>query len=76
MREHIIASLKTSIEWRLIAFVITNIFFWITTHEFFKATLLALELQAILLVVNFLWFFFKRDHYHMSHLEDKNIANS
>lgn len=64
MREHIIFSLKTSLEWRIIAFLITNIFFWVTTHEFWKATALAFELQAILLVVNFFWFFFKRDRYH------------
>ena len=55
MREHFIASFKVSLEWRIIAYIVTNLFLWATTGEFWQATATALLLQAILFVVHFLW---------------------
>ncbi len=61
MREKMLHSFKVSLEWRVIAFVITNIFLWATSHEFWQATGLALGLQLILLVVSFFWFYFRHE---------------
>ena len=55
MRRRIIHSLLVSLEWRFFAFIITNIFFWVTTGEFWKAAGLALALQLILFVSYVLW---------------------
>ena len=55
MRRQFVHSLLVSIEWRAIAFVITNIFFWVTTGEFWKAAGLALILQLILFVAYVIW---------------------
>ncbi len=62
MREHFIASLKVSLEWRVIAFVITNLFLWLVTKEFWEATWVALALQTVLFVVHFVWVFFRFVH--------------
>lgn len=48
-------SIMVSIEWRLIAFFITNAFFWITTGEFWKAAGLAFILQMVLFVAYVVW---------------------
>jgi hypothetical protein len=53
-----------SLEWRFFAFVITNIFLWVTTGEFWKAAGLALALQIILFVAYVIWHFF-RNELHM-----------
>ena len=65
MKERLIKSAAVSLEWRAIAFVITELFFWATTGELWKATALALALQAILFVVHFVWFYF-RESAHVS----------
>jgi len=61
MREKVLHSLFVSVEWRVIAFVITNIFFWVTTGSFWAAAGLALVLQAILFFVHTLWFFLRHE---------------
>lgn len=52
-------SFAVSIEWRLIAFLITEVFFWASTGQFWQATVMALTLQLILFVAHFGWFFFR-----------------
>ncbi len=59
MREKIVHSLLISLEWRLIAFVITNAFLWITTGHFWKAAGLALLLQLVLLAAHLVWHFLR-----------------
>jgi len=71
MREKLIHSLYASAEWRIIAFIITNIFFWITTHSFWKAAGLSLLLQAILFLVHIIWYFIR----HEGGLDDVYIGN-
>jgi len=61
MRSKILHSLYASLEWRIIAFVITNIFFWFTTESFWHATGLALALQTILFIVHTIWFFLRQE---------------
>ncbi|HCM43610.1 TPA: hypothetical protein DIS55_01500 [Candidatus Kaiserbacteria bacterium] len=55
MRNRVVRSFLVSLEWRAIAFVITNVFFWITTGHFWKAAGLALLLQLILFVAYLIW---------------------
>lgn len=59
MKQRILRSITVSLEWRVIAFIITNLFLWISTGKLFEATILALQLQLILLVVNVCWFYFR-----------------
>lgn len=54
-------SLMVSLEWRLFAFVITNIFFWITTGHFWKAAGLAFTLQVILFIAYVIWHYFRNE---------------
>jgi hypothetical protein len=54
-------SVCVSLEWRVIAFFITNIFFWFTTHSFWQATSLALFLQAILFISYLGWHFWRHE---------------
>lgn len=61
MREKIIHSLYASLEWRIIAFVVTNVFLWSTTGSFWKAAGLALILQSILFVAHTLWYFLRHE---------------
>lgn len=62
MREKFLHSLYASLEWRLVAYVITNAFLWLTTGSFWKAAGLALILQAILFVAYTLWYFVRHEH--------------
>ncbi len=62
MKERLMKSAAVSLEWRLIAFVITGLFLWTTTGEFWKATALALALQLILFVTHFGWYFLRETH--------------
>lgn len=62
MREKIIHSLYASLEWRAIAFIITNIFFYFTTNSFWKAAGLALILQLVLFLSQTLWHFIRYEH--------------
>jgi len=62
MREKILHSVYASLEWRAIAFVITNLFFWLTTNSFWKAAGLALGLQIVLFLVQILWHFVRYEH--------------
>jgi hypothetical protein len=57
MKQRVVKSLLASLEWRVIAFVITEAFFIMTTGHIWQATILALSLQAILLVGHFAWFY-------------------
>lgn len=66
MKQRLMNSLAVSLEWRLIAFVITELFFFATTGEFWQATLLAIELQLILLVVHFFWYFLREERLHIA----------
>lgn len=59
MKQRLMKSLSVSLEWRAFAFVITELFFWATTGELWKATVLALELQLILLIAHFWWYYFR-----------------
>lgn len=61
MRKKILHSIYASLEWRAIAFVITNIFLWVTTGSFLTATGLSLALHAILLVAHMAWFFLRHE---------------
>lgn len=61
MREKILHSLLVSLEWRIIAFFITNIFFWFNTGSFWVATGLAFLLQTILFIAYTLWFFLRHE---------------
>lgn len=61
MREKFINSLAVSIEWRLIAFLITSTFLWVSTGEFWKSTGLSLILQVILFSTYVLWHFFRHE---------------
>ena len=55
MREHLISSFKVSLEWRIIAFIVTYAFLILTTGEFWTATWTSLSLQLILFIVHFVW---------------------
>jgi hypothetical protein len=57
MKQRIVHSVMASLEWRVIAFAITEVFFLMTTGGFWQATLMALGLQAILFFAHFAWFF-------------------
>lgn len=61
MRKKILHSLLVSLEWRFFAFIITNIFLWITTGEFWKAAGLALILQLILFAAYVIWHFLRNE---------------
>lgn len=61
MREKFVHSLMVSLEWRVIAFVITGIFLWITTGHLLTATGLALVLQIILFIAYVLWYFLRQE---------------
>ena len=64
MKQRLLQSAAASLEYRAIAFVITNAFFWITTGDFWQATILALELQLILLIAHFAWFYVRETKSH------------
>lgn len=59
MREKFFHTLFVSLEWRFFAFIITNIFFWVTTHKFWTAAGLALLLQVILFACYLVWHFIR-----------------
>src|SRR5690606_2687240 len=61
MKQKLIHSFYVSLEWRVIAFLVTNAFLWVTTGNFWQATALALTLQAILFVVHFGWYFVRQE---------------
>jgi hypothetical protein len=63
MIQHIWHSVLFSLEWRAIAFVITGAFFWVTSGEFVRATVMAMTLQAILFVAHVVWFYFREEAY-------------
>lgn len=50
-----------SIEWRVIAFFVTEIFLWTTTGHFWQATVLTFILQLILFFVYTFWYFFRHE---------------
>lgn len=58
-------SLMVSIEWRVIAFLITNVFLWFVTGHFAQATALALGLHLILFFAHFVWHFIRREYPRM-----------
>lgn len=57
MKQRLMKSLMVSLEWRAIAFFITNLFLWMMTGAFWQATAMALILQLILFVAHFGWYF-------------------
>lgn len=61
MGQKLLNSLYASLEWRLIAFVITNIFFWFTTSSFWHAAGLAFVLQVVLFFVHTAWYFVRHE---------------
>ncbi len=61
MKQRLLHSLYASVEWRIVAFLITNAFLWLATGEFVRSTLLAIELHLILLVAHFVWFFLRQE---------------
>jgi len=64
MKQRLLHSALASLEWRAIAFVVTNAFFWATTGNFWHATILALELHLVLLIVHFAWFYVRETKAH------------
>jgi hypothetical protein len=62
MKERLMKSLAVSVEWRIIAFLITNIFLWLVTGEFWQSTVMALGLQAVLFFAHFGWYFIRETH--------------
>jgi hypothetical protein len=66
MKERLLKSATASLEWRAVAFIITELFFWATTGELWAATILALELQLILLVAHFCWYYVRESNVHVS----------
>lgn len=67
MKQKLLHSLYVSLEWRAIAFVVTNLFLWATTGDFWHATALALILQAVLFVVHFGWYFLRQENRNVAH---------
>lgn len=67
VKKRLLHSVLLSLEWRAIAFVITNAFLYMMTGAFWESTIVALELQIILLFAHGLWFFLRneREHAHM-----------
>jgi hypothetical protein len=61
MRAKLVHAFLVSLEWRIIAFCITNVFFWVTTGEFWKAAGLAFILQTILFTAQIIWQFFRNE---------------
>ncbi|MBV9159319.1 MAG: hypothetical protein JO019_01845 [Candidatus Kaiserbacteria bacterium] len=61
MKSKVVHAFLVSLEWRVIAFVITNIFFWITTGQFWKAAGYALTLQIILFVTQVIWQLYRHE---------------
>lgn len=61
MKERMLRSLLVSLEWRVFAFIITNVFLWVTTGEFWKAAGLALTLQIILFAAYVIWHYFRNE---------------
>lgn len=61
MGQKLLNAFYASLEWRIIAFFISNIFFWFTTHSFWQAAGLALVLQAVLFVVHTFWYFVRHE---------------
>ena len=62
MKQRLMKSLMVSLEWRVIAFIITNLFLWLATGAFWQSTILALGLQAILFFTHFGWYFIRESH--------------
>lgn len=62
MKQRLIKSALVSLEWRAVAFVITELFFIATSGEIWHATLMAVGLQLILLVTHFGWYFVRETH--------------
>ena len=59
MKERLMKSLAVSVEWRIIAFLITNVFLWLATGAFWQSTIMALSLQAVLFFAHFGWYFIR-----------------
>jgi len=59
VRKKILHTILISLEWRIIAFVITNIFFWFTTGHFWTAAGFAFMLQIILFLAYLTWYFLR-----------------
>ena len=62
MKQRLLKALEVSLEWRIIAFVITELFLWATTGELWHATMLAVGLQAVLFIAYFGWYFVRETH--------------
>ncbi len=64
MKRRLMHSLIASIEWRVIAFIITELFFLTTTGKLWDATILAASLQGILFAAYFVWYFLREEPQH------------
>ncbi len=64
MRQRLIHSIVLSLEWRFYAYIITNLFLWFTSGELWTATMMALQLQIILLAAHCVWYYFRGERYH------------
>lgn len=62
VKERLLKTAAVSVEWRIIAFIVTELFFWYTTGELWQATLYAIALQLILFLVHFGWYFLRETH--------------
>ena len=59
MKERLLKSVAVSLEYRVFAFVVTELFLWATTGQFWQATILAFELQILLLIAHFSWYYIR-----------------
>jgi hypothetical protein len=64
MKKRLLRSFLFSIEWRIIAFVITGVFLWVVTGELFQATMLSLGVHALLLVGHSIWLMVREESIH------------
>jgi hypothetical protein len=58
-RKKLLHSLTASIEWRILAFLITGLFLWVTVGSFWKAAQTAFILQLILLTGHTAWLYYR-----------------
>ena len=61
MLKKVLRSFYISLEWRILAFIITNAFFWITTRHFWTAAGLTVLLQSVLFVSYTIWHLFRHE---------------
>lgn len=64
MKKRLLHSILLSLEWRVIAFVITGLFLFAVTGELWQATLLSFGVHVFLLVGHSIWLVVREEHIH------------